>query len=151
MPNGKVHATATVLAAAVSTPVLLTLTSPPHALSWAGGCLCGLLVTPDLDLEQPTRSHTLVRRSAGPVWMLVWFLFWYPYARLLPHRSPWSHAPVIGTLLRVAYMAFLPMLGVFLWQGSVRLPGWLRSTPLLWGLSGLIFVDALHAGMDRLF
>ncbi|RMF46735.1 MAG: hypothetical protein D6755_06230 [Anaerolineae bacterium] len=149
MPNGKVHATATVITAAVSTPILLTLTTPPHALSWAGGCLCGLILTPDLDLERPTKSHAIVRHSAGRGWMLVWFLFWYPYARLLPHRSPWSHAPVIGTLLRVAYLALLPMLGMFLWHREPYLPH--LSPAVLWALGGLMCVDALHALMDWVF
>ena len=50
----------------------------------------GLWLSPDLD----TRSLALRRWGA-----LQWL--WWPYRTVLPHRSFWSHGPVIGTLLRL--------------------------------------------------
>ena len=50
----------------------------------------GLWLSPDLD----TRSLALRRWGA-----LQWL--WWPYRTLLPHRSFWSHGPMIGTLLRL--------------------------------------------------
>ena len=50
----------------------------------------GLWLSPDLD----TRSLAL-RRWGTLQWL------WWPYRTLLPHRSFWSHGPVIGTLLRL--------------------------------------------------
>jgi uncharacterized metal-binding protein len=82
-------------------------------LGWQGGLIAaasfligGLWLSPDLD----TRSLALHRWGA-----LQWL--WWPYRTLLPHRSFWSHGPVIGTLLRL-----LLLLG---WAGLVMalLPG----------------------------
>jgi len=50
----------------------------------------GLWLSPDLD----TRSLALRRWGA-----LQWL--WWPYRPLLPHRSFWSHGPMIGALLRL--------------------------------------------------
>ena len=66
-------------------------------LGWQAGLIAaasfligGLWLSPDLD----TRSLALRRWGA-----LQWL--WWPYRTLLPHRSFWSHGPVIGTLLRL--------------------------------------------------
>ena len=59
------------------------------ASCWAGG----LWLSPDLD----TRSNALRR------WGALGFL-WWPYRRLIPHRSLWSHGPLLGTTLRLAWL-----------------------------------------------
>jgi uncharacterized metal-binding protein len=56
--------------------------------------LGGLYLSPDLDL----RSAPYKRWG----W-LRWI--WIPYQRFIPHRSPLSHAPVIGSLIRLAYLS----------------------------------------------
>ena len=56
----------------------------------AGFLFGGLWLSPDLD----TRSRSLQRW--GP---LGWL--WWPYRRLIPHRSLWSHGPIIGTATRL--------------------------------------------------
>lgn len=56
---------------------------------WAGG----LWLSPDLD----TRSNAL--RRWGPLGFL-----WWPYRRLIPHRSLWSHGPVLGTTARLGVL-----------------------------------------------
>ena len=53
----------------------------------------GLWLSPDLD----TRSKPLHRW--GP---LRWI--WWPYRRLLPHRSLFSHGPLIGMALRLLWL-----------------------------------------------
>tara|TARA_Y100001968_G_scaffold316458_1_gene344300 strand:+ start:519 stop:1001 length:483 start_codon:yes stop_codon:yes gene_type:complete len=56
----------------------------------------GLWLSPDLDTE----SKPLQR----------WGLFkiiWLPYRKLIKHRSILSHAPVIGTLIRLIYLGFI--------------------------------------------
>ena len=59
------------------------------ASCWAGG----LWLSPDLD----TRSNALRR------WGYLSFL-WWPYQRLIPHRSLWSHGPVLGTTARLGVL-----------------------------------------------
>ena len=53
----------------------------------------GLWLSPDLD----TNSKPLKR------WGLLQGL-WWPYRKLIPHRSLFSHGPLIGTALRLAYL-----------------------------------------------
>lgn len=56
----------------------------------------GLWLSPDLDiLSRPTQRW-------GP---LHWL--WWPYRRLLPHRSLFSHAPLLGSAGRLLYLAVL--------------------------------------------
>ena len=59
------------------------------ASCWAGG----LWLSPDLD----TRSNALRR------WGALGFL-WWPYRLLVPHRSLWSHGPLLGTTARLAVL-----------------------------------------------
>jgi uncharacterized metal-binding protein len=61
------------------------------ALAFLAG---GLWLSPDLD----TRSRASSRW--GPLQ-----LFWWPYRRLLSHRSLLSHSPLLGTAGRLAYLA----------------------------------------------
>ena len=70
------------------------------ALGWAAGLIAaasfwagGLWLSPDLD----TRSNALRR------WGALGFL-WWPYRLLIPHRSLWSHGPVLGTTARLGVL-----------------------------------------------
>ena len=58
--------------------------------------LGGLWLSPDLD----TRSNPT--RRWGPLRLL-----WWPYRRLLRHRSLLSHSPLLGSAGRLAYLAAL--------------------------------------------
>ena len=53
----------------------------------------GLWLSPDLD----TRSNALHRW--GPLGGI-----WWPYRRLIRHRSIWSHGPLIGTTTRLSLL-----------------------------------------------
>jgi uncharacterized metal-binding protein len=56
--------------------------------------LGGLYLSPDLDL---------VSRPYKRWGWLRWI--WIPYQKCIPHRSPLSHAPVLGSLIRLAYLS----------------------------------------------
>ena len=56
----------------------------------------GLWLSPDLD----TNSNATKR------WGRIKYL-WWPYKKLIPHRSIFSHGPFIGSTLRLAYLAIL--------------------------------------------
>ena len=69
-------------------------------LGWTAGLIAaascwvgGLWLSPDLD----TRSNAL--RRWGPLGFL-----WWPYRLLIPHRSLWSHGPVLGTTARLGVL-----------------------------------------------
>jgi uncharacterized metal-binding protein len=56
--------------------------------------LGGYWLSPDLDIK----SRPFLR------WSILRFI-WIPYQRLIPHRSPLSHTPVLGSVFRLAYLA----------------------------------------------
>ena len=108
----------------------------------------GLLLSPDLD----TRSNP--SRRWGP---LRWL--WWPYRRLLRHRSLLSHSPLLGTSGRLLYLAGLALvLSALLQPLGAPDPGqlvamatglWQQQRPLL--LAGLAGVEAsawLHLIQD---
>jgi uncharacterized metal-binding protein len=110
--------------------------------------LGGLLLSPDLD----TRSNPSQRW--GP---LRWL--WWPYRKLLRHRSLLSHSPLLGTAIRLAYLALL-CLGLNLLLAPLGGPPpqqllqmavdlWRQQRPLL--LAALVGVEAsawLHLIQD---
>ena len=106
MANGRSHDRAT-----------WTLSLPFSLLWWPllglAGVACaglafllgGLLLSPDLD----TRSNPT--RRWGPLRLL-----WWPYRRVLRHRSLLSHTPVVGSCGRLLYVGAL-LLGLS-WLGQ---------------------------------
>lgn len=152
MPSGRVHSAVTA-ACALGASVVLYKTGYPLSIITAagGGCLLGLVVNPDLDVDQGSISNKIVRRSAGCVLGLVWSLIWKPYALVIPHRSPLSHFPILGTVIRLGYLYGL--LWLINYGLGVIAPGahvW-PSVPFwwLWSFAGLALVDAIHFLMDQ--
>ena len=156
MSSGKAHAAATkllTLPAAVVAAQILPGQPLVVAVGSALGCLSGLLVEPDLDVDDITKSEWRVIKRLW-VFGMLWVAFWYPYARLIPHRSPLSHFPVLGTGIRLLYMWGMFALIISL----LKLPGqWLVAVadfvdgPLFvpW-LFGLVVSDTGHYVMDKL-
>ena len=67
---------------------------PQAALITTSSCLAGgLWLSPDLD------THSNALRRWGPLGFL-----WWPYRLLIPHRSLWSHGPVLGTTARLGVL-----------------------------------------------
>jgi len=118
----------------------------------AAGCILGILITPDLDVDRPVRSHFVVFRRFGPAIAVVWRLVWLPYGLAIRHRSWVSHMPIAGTLIRSAY--FLCIASILVWAagrfGGFALPT--EGIPALipWALIGLAASDALHWAADIL-
>ncbi|WP_370455492.1 DUF2227 family putative metal-binding protein [Synechococcus sp. RSCCF101] len=110
----------------------------------------GLWLSPDLD----TRSRAL--RRWGP---LGWI--WWPYRRLLPHRSPISHAPLLGTAGRLLLLIVWCGAAAALLEGlglapglMARLAGWaarLGDERRVWLLCALLSLELsawLHLLLD---
>jgi uncharacterized metal-binding protein len=122
---------------------------PSGAISAGLGFLIGgLLLSPDLD----TRSNATRRWG-------VLKLLWWPYRRALSHRSLFSHSPLLGSSLRLAYLAGIVLLVSTCLQpmgapppqmlvgGAARL--WQQHTPLI--LSAAVGIEAsswLHLMQD---
>lgn len=93
MANGKTHDKWGVIAA---------IAIAPFSIYIAAGCAIGTLwLSPDLDHH----VRTLPRQRWG-----ILDLLWLPYRKCIPHRSPLSHGLIIGTALRLAYIAAIALL-----------------------------------------
>jgi len=141
MASGRTHAAISTLAL-VAVPVALWVYHVDVPIGAATvGLLVGLCITPDLDIDGGT--HEERRRVIGP---LLRVLFW-PYGKLVPHRSIWSHAPILGTLFRVLY------LGLPFWLAIALLGATVPSVPgewIAWAFAGWALQDTLHWVADML-
>lgn len=79
---------------------------PPVSQSVLLGLLTGIFISPDLDIDASTAEERLLEKIPiiGPIFSAVWQGIWFPYAKLIPHRSPISHWPILGTAVRAAYL-----------------------------------------------
>ena len=114
-----------------------------------GGLALGWMVTPDIDLPGTTYEEERVYRlrlgclPIGLLLGLAWEWYWFPYARIVPHRSPWSHLPGLGTAARLLYLA-LPYL-VYGW--AFGFPWWDWGVVLqVW--AGMAVQDTVHLVLD---
>ena len=144
--SGRAHAAASLILALPCGIAIGWLTNDAGAgmLAAAGCGVGGIVLSPDLDMAQEiTESERLVIRRLGPLGWLWTLLFW-PYGILVPHRDWKSHAPIIGTLGRLLYLA-LPLLLLARWQGwTLAIPDWLWP----WAV-GLAVADSIHWMMDK--
>lgn len=100
---------------------------------------------PDLDQEGLSVAEwQIIKKTFGLGFL--WLMFWWPYAVLIPHRHWTSHAPIVGTLGRLAYIAFA-MVCLFWFTGwSVpKIPLWLVES----FVTGLMASDTVHWARDR--
>ncbi len=66
--------------------------------------LAGMFLSPDLDtLSKPFKRWGVFK------------IIWIPYQKMIPHRSPLSHAPILGSTIRSIYLAalLLPLWFIF--------------------------------------
>lgn len=106
MPSGVVH-----LSNTLSSSLVLTvgsyftdpaLVSTNDCIVLVSGCMTGCLLGPDLDVDNGNISLYLLRKIPiiGFPLEKLWWLYWWPYRVIVPHRSPISHWPVLSTLIR---------------------------------------------------
>lgn len=116
--------------------------SPGLVISAVTIPLWELCCTPDVDIN--TRSS-----RKGPWYRRLWVLWWKPYARMVSHRSKWSHSLFWGLPLRFIWG---PMF--FLWA-LMLLPGpqaTFTAKALItwwpWVLTGCVVADTVHMLKD---
>lgn len=87
-------------------------------------------INPDLDILENSIEAKLNRRWIPSwiygsllktvAWMLlrtmyrIGLIYMWVYARLIPHRHPLSHAPILGTVLRLGYVLW-PLVFIYSW------------------------------------
>jgi uncharacterized metal-binding protein len=134
MPNGDFHRATTLIGAVVAPAGMITAgTDVGSSVAVGVGFLVGLVVHPDLDLN--------TRLPKKPV-KLLWRLLWYPYSRLVPHRSRISHFPFFGTLIRAMYI------GIPLFFLGSLIGVEVRTLPYIF--LGLCLSDLLHIFFDTI-
>lgn len=136
MPSGRVHTATTLILAVGSLP----MSDPALTV----GIVSGLILSPDLDVDEGFIGLAHLRRVpfVGTSLAWLWRAFWWPYSKTVPHRSAISHAPLVGTSLRVGYLA-LPLLAVNIMGVPMTLP-----TDLGRWFIGLVLADVLHILLD---
>lgn len=60
-------------------------------------------MTPDTDVDKGFYGFFLVDMF-DPIIGKIWKILWWPFAKLVSHRSWLSHAPIVGTLMKAAYI-----------------------------------------------
>lgn len=133
MASGKVHSAASVALA-------LGLAVSDVGRWPVVGALAGVLLSPDLDVDAGYIGFGLLRKVpvVGPLLSWSWRAYWWPYTIIVPHRSVWSHGPVIGTALRALYLG-VPIYLIAPFVPDERLVG---------ALAGLLAADLLHLILD---
>lgn len=150
MADGKTHEADSVAIAIPLGLIIGGLTGEiPLGLAAGIGCFCGVILTPDLDVDTSTRSKAKMVAASPLGWL--WVFYWYPYAKAIKHRAWISHLPIIGTIIRVLYLFAPFILGAVVLQlnGLPILESAWVLRPLLvpqvmaWGL-GLSMSDLVH-------
>lgn len=72
------------------------------------------LCTPDSDDNKKTFQDFLTS-VLDPYFSVFWYVVFYPYGILIPHRSFVSHSPIFGALFRLIYLCviFSPIIAIF--------------------------------------
>ena len=148
MASGKDHAKASLIASVPTGLVVgIGLSSIPYGIGTAIGSILGIALTPDLDQEMTTFFEWKLIRKTGPLGFL-WMAFWASYSLLIPHRSIWSHLPILGTIIRLLYIT-TPIIAFCLWWDYIPVLPQYIIEGLVGTLIGLSMSDTLHWFMDR--
>lgn len=148
MPSGKVHTGMTIGAAATLAVCMWQAGYDFETIRLTvQGCLTGVILSPDLDVDGGFLGHSLVRKFFGEIVERIWRAFWLPYAIFFSHRSDGSHFPVISTLGRVGYLYGM----YYCICIDFNLPIWVpdKRTALLLFI-GLVVSDTLHYIADKI-
>lgn len=136
MSDGIDHAIASlVLAPIVAYGTFIRTYNPLVAIGVGAGCVFGVVLSPDLDINHSTYGENLLPGCIGGMWKAWWWL----YGLVIPHRHWLSHAPIIGTLVRILY--------AFWWIALIDAHWFVVLAPV-W--CGLALSDIAHWLMDRL-
>lgn len=133
MSSGKDHTAATIGLAIIYTTVDYTV-GP-----WM---LLGIFIQPDLDVDGGYIGNFYLLKY--PPLYHAWRIYWWPYSKLVPHRSFWSHSPLIGTLLRILYLVGPFSILYYLSQNTWPNFG-VAWIPVV---KALVLTDFLHFVMD---
>jgi uncharacterized metal-binding protein len=147
IPSGKVHSALTLsTASGVLAPHFIWMAGG-NPFNYLAGCLIGIMVMPDMDVDRGNISDAYIRKVFPPAQWL-WRILWTPYSVTVPHRHFISHFPIVGTLLRIGYIFLI--VNILIW--IIGLFSDTVSFVWFWDWSfvlGLCHVDAIHFLADK--
>jgi uncharacterized metal-binding protein len=145
--SGKQHTQASLVLAGFISSLGLVTTAPSTAiLPLAIGAASGTILTPDFDVDTGCIAFRNMEWMFGTPAGKLWRWIWKPYALAVKHRSWISHAPFIGTILRLLYLlVFLSWIPFVIELDYISISEWMK-----WWFVGLSIADFIHFLMDIL-
>ena len=139
MSSGKDHRSASL---GLAVAILLVPDFQWNHLYFSLGVLLGIWLSPDLDVDGGYIGLSLFGQFN--LLRIFWRFYWWLYAKLIPHRSPLSHFPLLSTAIRLVSLFWIPLL-IRLVYGY----GFPQLSSSFWIIFlGVIASDLLHAVMD---
>jgi len=151
MPSGRIHSTANIVVALSGGATMFLLQRGNEGIMGvATGAMLGCLISPDADVNGGSIADYYIRVYTGKAVEMMWDRLWTPYRKVCRHRGFLSHAPIISTVLRIAYLSVFYFLVAtpIKWLASVVHIDW--PTFWWWAFVGLVLADSAHWGLDKL-
>lgn len=149
MPSGTVHGGATRVITALFTTVSIIERNPDWM--WvSAGALMGLFLGPDLDVDKSFDGERLIRniKVIGRPLAFLYATYWWPYRKIMPHRSKASHFPVISTIGRWLYVLSMNWGIAFALGHDITVYYSLYKRELVLLFFGNFWADFAHWSMD---
>ncbi|WKN33231.1 DUF2227 family putative metal-binding protein [Porifericola rhodea] len=155
MASGKEHTLGTILLTPLTGLFAWHLSQGDQAITILAstGCLSGIFISPDLDMQTRTVSETTLVRWSWTIGY-IWIFLWYPYALFFKHRGI-SHCPLVGTCTRLLYMVGYAFLLQEILRHTMDIEGhlmyWLKNHAITLSIfsAGLAISDIGHWFMDN--
>lgn len=141
MPNHKTHdRVGLFLTPAVVGLAVATNMEANHAIVLVGSYVAATyLITPDLDTDSAPYYRWGILRA-----------LWYPYKRIMPHRSWMSHSGPISGTIRFLYFVLLSMLILgLLGITKEQLLQFTSYYGIIW--LSIVLVDTVHVILDHIW
>jgi uncharacterized metal-binding protein len=100
MPNGRTHDIITIIVAPAVAGISYWLTKNLITTGIILGCYLFASLMFNGDLDANTRPYNR--------WFIL-KMIWIPYQLMFHHRSVFTHGLIIGTLIRIVYIAIIPL------------------------------------------
>ena len=142
--NGHVTHSAVTFGLGCACAGIAYVTHSPAWVAVSAGAFTGLAILPDLDLDKGCTATKA---------FLPWRVIWWPYSRLVRHRSWVSHLPVVSTAIRLLYLAaWLVIPALYVWRNWPGAWNNLAALALVYApfaFLGLCAADTAHWIMDN--
>jgi uncharacterized metal-binding protein len=152
MPDGKTHER---LRASFSPIIVVECSlalwyglSPTVSASLMLGYLSGKYLEPDLDIDHITESEIHIYQDFGFLVGRAWSAYWWPYAKIVPHRSWVSHWPFISTAFRLLYFIWPGCVASYKFQSVTLFLQFISTAEFIAFYLGLAQSDLIHITAD---